>query len=109
MRRAIGRMREELLLYRPGRASDGALGYNRNDSPVATLWARVQVVSGSEIFRYQHLEQQITHKVTIRYNAEVLQGMWFKWGNVPLYIEFVTAPDERNELIEVICRKGVNL
>jgi hypothetical protein len=28
---------------------------------------------------------------------------------VPLYIELVTAPDERNELMEVICRKGGNL
>lgn len=109
MGRAVGRMRERVQAFKPGRVSDGALGFNRTDTPVVELWARIQTVTSREIFRYQHLEQEITHKVTIRYNEDVRQGMWLQWGAVSLYIEAVASPDERKEFMEIICRKGGNL
>lgn len=107
--RAVGRMREKVQIFKPGRVSDGALGYNRQDTPVVELWARIQPVTSREIYRYQHLEQEIDHKVTIRYNADVRQGMWVQWGAISLYIEAVTSLGERKEFSELICRQGGNL
>jgi SPP1 family predicted phage head-tail adaptor len=107
--RAVGRMREKVQIMKPGRVSDGALGFNRQDITVVELWARIQPVTSREIYRYQHLEQEITHKVTTRYHADVRQGQWVQWGAIQLYIEAVTPLGERKEFMELITRQGGNL
>jgi SPP1 family predicted phage head-tail adaptor len=108
MKRSIGAMRNRVELFAPSRVSDGALGYKRGDQSKGKLWARVDVVTGREIFRYQHLETEISHKVTIRFRADVVEGCYFLLnGNRKLYVAAVTRPSEgKEEFLEVICREG---
>ncbi len=107
--RNVGRMREKVILFEPRRVSDGALGFVRDDLILGELYARIQPASKSEIFRYQHLEQEVTHKVTIRTHPAIRQGQHLRWGDIELYIVAVTPIAERNEFQEVICRQGGNL
>ncbi len=93
---------------RPARSSDGALGQIRSDQTVKALWADVAAASSREVYRYNHLEQEISHVVKIRYDADVLQGMYFKYDNRDLYILSVEDPTERKEWMKVICREGGN-
>lgn len=109
MKRNLGRMRNRITVFDPVRTDDGALGHNRSNTPVAILWANIKKAGGSEIFRYQHLDEQITHKVTIRYDARIKQGQYFEWDNRQFYIEVVTDPDELKRFLELICREGGNL
>ncbi len=109
MNRSIGRMRHRLELLKPGRVSDGALGQVRSDQTVATLWGKLENVGGRETFRYAHLEQELTHKVTIRYRVGVEEGQYFKYDGRDFYILVVTDPNERKEWMECICREGGQL
>ncbi len=109
MSRSLGKMRHRVELRRPARVSDGALGQVRSDQVVAALWARVEKAGGREVFRYQHLEQEITHKVTIRYREGVEQGQYLRFDGRDLYILVVTDPTELKEFLELVCREGGQL
>jgi SPP1 family predicted phage head-tail adaptor len=103
---SLGKMRNWTEVYNPVRISDGALGNKREDRHVISLWSRIEPVSGREIFRYQHLEQELTHKVTIRYRQDIRQGMFLRWDNRDFYILTVIDKNERKEFLELICREG---
>lgn len=104
--RSIGRMRHRVDVVGPARVSDGALGRTRTDAVLASLWAQVSEASGSEKFRYQHLEQEITHSVKMRQNADVKQGTYLNFGGRKLYIMAVVDPTERGEWMKILCREG---
>lgn len=109
--RAVGRMREQIQIFMPIRVSDGALGFNREETVIINgAWGRVQASSSSEIFAYQHLEQRVTHTVTMRYDARARQGQHLRVvGKFELYIEAVVVMDERQEFMKLVCRQGGNL
>lgn len=98
---------------RPARRSDGALGQIRDDQTVSTLWARIEVASSREVYRYAHLEQELTHTLTVRYDLNILQGMFFRYRDGTkdrdFYILAVSDPTERKEWMKCICREGGNL
>lgn len=106
MTRSIGRMRHRVEVKAPARVSDGALGYNRSDVTIASLWARVENATSSEVYRYAHLEQELTHTVTIRHNPTVMQGQYVEHDGRKLYIMAVVDPNERKEWMKLICREG---
>lgn len=109
VRRSIGAMRDRLELFNPVRVSDGALGSQRADTSLGELWARIAPVSGREIFRYQHLEQELTHTITIRFRTDVKQGMYFAKGTRRFYVEAVLDRAELGEFQEILCREGGQL
>ena len=106
MSRNIGAMRDWVEVVNPVRISDGALGSKREDMILFATWARIQPASGREIFRYQHLEQEISHVVTVRYNAKIAQGQYIRKGDRKLYIMSVVNRDERQRFLELACREG---
>lgn len=109
MSRDVGGMRNYIEIKSPVRTSDGALGYERSNATVCKCWAKISPVGGSELYRYAHLEQQVSHKVTIRYNGDVAQGQHFTWDNRTFYIESVVDLTEYKEFQELACREGGNL
>ena len=108
-RRNIGAMRDRLELFVPVRVSDGALGSQRADTSLGQLWGRIEPISGRELFRYQHLEQELSHVIIIRFKTTVKQGMYLKKGTRQFYVEAVMDPDERGEFQKLVCREGGQL
>ena len=71
----IGALRHRIQIQSLSLASDGQGGSTETWATVATVWADVQPVSASERVYGQKLEYQRSHKVIIRYLADLTIGV----------------------------------
>ncbi len=70
-----GRMHHNLLLEQMQPQSDGLGGYQEKWMEVRQLWAQITPVSVKSRFYAEQHHQDITHRITMRFAPEVLQGM----------------------------------
>ena len=73
---------------------------------VAELWASIEPLGSSEIWRAQAAESDATHRVTIRYLAGVTERMRLVYGGRILEIESVANEGERDRVLTLLCREG---
>lgn len=73
----------------------------------ATLPARVEPLQGDERWNAQQFHAEVTHRVTVRWLAGVLPTMRVVHDGRILEIESVINPDERNEIVELMCIERV--
>lgn len=69
---------------------------------LATVYARVEAISGREYFAAAQKQSEVTHRVTVRYRDDVTPTMRIMWGSVELLVESV-LPDERQRQLEIMC------
>ena len=82
-----------------------------NPETVATAWAEIVPLRGSEAFFSRQLSEIVTHQVTLRYNADIAaieSSWWLEWSTNSftgrrLNIGAVRNVDERNKVIELLC------
>ena len=69
----------------------------------ATVWARVEPLTGRELIEAQQLNSRVTHKVTIRHQpfAKPISRILFKTR--PLEVVSVLDKDERRIEMKIIC------
>lgn len=72
---SIGDLRHRITFQEAVLASDGIGGQveawqNIADTP--TVWARIEPVNGLERFFAEKLEENVSHKITIRYRNDIL-------------------------------------
>ena len=81
-------------------------GFSSTWTKVADLWAKIEPVSGMQVYRMAQTEAPITHKVTVRYRSGVTtkQRLLFK-GRVLDIVE-VLNPEEANVSLIMRCREG---
>lgn len=112
MKRNLGRMRHKFDIQDPTRVDDGALGFNRSDTVIASVWGNLTVASANEVYQYGRLQQVVSHAIIIRFDKRVRQGMNLVHsyqGNERLfYIQSVINVDERGEFMKLMCREGGN-
>jgi len=81
-------------------------------SVVATVWARVETLTGREFVAQGQAQAEVTHKVHLRYRPGLEPTMRLVWqpqGDVPervLEIEAVLDDGARREMT-LMCREGV--
>jgi SPP1 family predicted phage head-tail adaptor len=102
-----GRLRHRIVLQSAGEAADGGGGFTVTWGDVATLWAAIEPLKGSERLRAQQLETPVTHRVTIRHRAGVTAKMRVKFGSRAFNIRAVIDPQERGRTLELLCEEGV--
>lgn len=66
-----GQLNRRLTLEAPVESADGAGGVTLTYSAVATLWASVEPVSARGGVAADALGATITHRITIRYSADI--------------------------------------
>lgn len=71
---------------------------------VATVWAKVEPLSGAEVTQARQQFASASHRVTIRYYAGLTPKHRFLFGDRALNIEFVQNTEERN--VEHVCTCG---
>jgi SPP1 family predicted phage head-tail adaptor len=103
-----GKLRHRIEIvkpYGPAQDSTGALNL-ANMSPVATVWASIEAVSGRDTLAAQQFGSICTHKITIRYlgndqaaplKITAQDAVWFK-GRV-FQILAALNPDERTKTL----------
>jgi SPP1 family predicted phage head-tail adaptor len=71
---------------------------------VATVWAQISPLNAREAQdQANRMEARTTHKAWIRYLAGVNSGMRLKWGSRVFAIAEVIDPEERHEMLALLC------
>lgn len=98
----VGGLRTRLVLQGPVDTPDDTGAFSRSWTAVATLWANVVPVVARQQFPADAIEVAISHHVTIRGRADVVNGMRFLLGDRALLIRAVTDPEMRGRYL--LCR-----
>lgn len=103
----IGALRHRLALQEETRSADSGGGYTLIWSGVATVWGRIEPLTGAERLQAMQLESRVSHRVTIRHRTGVSAGMRLLHNGRALNIRTVIDPDERRHWLELMCEEGV--
>lgn len=115
MQTSIGAMRERVTIQREVRTDDGAGGALVAWDNLAIVWARVTPISGNDIVRAQALALNITHRVLMRWRADLdnpgaerYRLLWFS-ANGARVMNIIGHPvnlDERRRFLQITCESG---
>lgn len=98
-----GRLNKRVILQTVSNGSDGGGGVTETWNDTTTLWAHIDELSGGERYEANQIASGLTHKVTIRYRTATTPQQRLKYGTRILKIESVINPDQRNEMLELMC------
>ena len=105
-----GALRHRLVVQAENPTPDGGGGQGdpwADPITVATLWGRVEPLSGTERHRAGRLEAAVTHRITVRHRAGIGAGMRILFRKRPFNIRAVLNPEERDRFLELLCEEGV--
>ena len=74
---------------------------------VATVWAAVEPLSGREFLEGGRLENEINHRIRIRYREGLTPSMRVCWQSRAFDIESVIERESRRREIWLMCREIV--
>lgn len=101
----IGSMRHRADIERPVRnAGDGGTATITWQS-LASVFARIETISGREIEMAHGIAGSVTHKVLIRYRADVLPEMRFASGGRNYHIRAAIDRDGRRRWLTCLCEE----
>ena len=101
---SIGAMRDRLTLESPVRTGDGGGGADIAWTALGTVWAAVRTITGEERLRADAIAGRVTHRVWLRYRADVVPAMRFRTGARILEIVAVLATPRRDRL-QCLCEE----
>lgn len=104
---SAGKLRHRVTIQQLVKADDGYGGIVETWQDVATVWATVEPLRGSERYRAQQVQSELTHKVTMRYRPGVKPQMRLLYGDRVLEIEAVIDVEERHRWLELLCSEVV--
>ena len=102
----IGRMRERVTIRSTWYEKTSSGGRKKTTADVATVWARAEMLAGTETVRDGQVESRLTHRVTIRYRTDLTPQMELSWRDRTLEVMQV-VPDERHEMVALLCNEVV--
>jgi SPP1 family predicted phage head-tail adaptor len=73
----------------------------------SNTWAAIVVLQGRELDRAQEIVSEVTHKITIPYQANVQAQMQVQFGSRLFQIQAILNPDERNTELQLLCVERV--
>lgn len=88
-----GALSTQLVLETCTPEPDGLGGHTEAWEPVATLFARLEMVSATSRFGADQTMETLTHRIIIRHRAGVLAGMRFTTTGRVLEVVTVHDPD----------------
>ncbi|WP_029075565.1 phage head closure protein [Kaistia adipata] len=94
-----GQLSSRVVLERPVRAADGAGGATVDWVEVATLWARIEPVAAGERFAADRLATRVSHRITLRFRADVAGGMRIRHRGRVLAVVAWRDPDEQRRFL----------
>ncbi len=104
---AVGKLRHRVTIEKPTYADDGQGGSATTWTTFAgPIWGTVEPKASKERFFAEQIQNQVTHKVQIRYLAGVTQEMRVNFQGRFLSIKGVYAVDERHFWMVLECIEG---
>ena len=105
----VGKLRHRLQIVNPGTTVDEAGGVSLAvTSPLATVWGRIESVTGRDVLAAAQFNSEVTHRITVRYNPlfSAKMQIWFRGAGTyvrQFEILAILNPDERNKLQYLLC------
>lgn len=102
----IGNLDKIITLQSVTQTSDGMGGFTDSWGDEATCWAAIWPVSAAEIVKAQATTMVVTHRVIIRYRAEISMAWRVKYGSSRYFsIYSIITPNERKDMMELLCKE----
>ncbi len=101
----IGDMRHRITFQSGAEIEDEHHGHTIQWNNIATVWAKVDPVSGNEFYYSQQLKNTITHKITIRYRNDINVEMRIIFETRVMKIESMINLEEGNRFILLRCEE----
>ena len=96
---SIGRLRRRLVLEAPVAMPDGLGGATQGFVTAAAFWAQLEWLAGSEQWQRGRPEQRASHRVTLRWRADLDAGKRLRDGERLFDIRAVADPDGGRRLL----------
>lgn len=101
----VSDLRHRVVLEEAQRVSDGAGGFTETWVAVATVFAALRPVGGSEAVEAGRLAGRVSHEVTLRYRAGVTPAMRFRQGARVFHILAAIDEGERKHWLRCLCEE----
>lgn len=103
-----GRLRHRVTIQE-NVGSENNFGETVDDwQAVTTRWAAVDPLRGRERFEAQQISAEVSHRVTMRYFADLTPTMRLVYDGRVLEIEAVIDVEERGRELELLCRENAD-
>jgi SPP1 family predicted phage head-tail adaptor len=102
-----GMLREPIAIERQTLVSDGMGGHTSTWITLATVRAHVKPLSGREALQAMQLQASITHRIYMRYRADLLPSDRLVMRGQPLQIRSILNIEMRDRWLELSCDAGV--
>lgn len=108
-----GQLNRRITLQRQSTVQDSYGGPVRTWLHVATVWAEIQPLSGRELETAQRMASEISHQITVRYQAsltdtQVVSGYRALYKARIFNIHAALNEDENNILITLLASEGLD-
>ena len=100
-----GELRHKITLQTPTETVDTMGTMTTTWSTFKTVRAAIWPIRGAEYLAARQTTSELTHKVRIRYLADLTPKHRVKWGTRYFDIEAIINPDECNIYYEMMCRE----
>ena len=104
----VGRLRHRVELQEATETRGDYGDVTREWSTIATRWAGIEPMSGREIMQADQVNAKLSHRVRMRYDADVTPAKRLKFGSRIFDISSVINRDEKNAELEVLCSEAVD-
>lgn len=104
---SVGKLRHRVTIQGLIRADDGYGGITETWQDVATVWAAVEPLRGTERYRAQQVQAELSHKVVMRYREGIKPHLRLLYNGRVLEIEAVVDVEERHRWFELLCSEVV--
>ncbi len=105
-RALASRLRRRVRIETPVEVSDGMGGTVRNWQLLAEAWAEISPLRGREALAQFQLESQISHRIVLRWRANLDASMRVVHGGRVFNIRAVLNVDEADRVLEVLADEG---
>ncbi|MCX5512126.1 head-tail adaptor protein [Kaistia algarum] len=96
-----GGLTHRVAIERPVRTEDGAGGASIAFEPFATVWAAIEPLSANEDGASGRLATRVTHRVTIRWRADLTGAMRLRHRGRILRIASLRDADESRRFLVI--------
>jgi len=100
-----GKLNKRVQLQEPAETQNSTGEEIQSYSTYTTVWASIEPLQGRELEHAQQISAEVSHRVKIRYNANVAAKDRVIYGSRTLEIEAVLNPEERNEELILMCKE----
>lgn len=107
----IGRLSKRIQIFRYVDGEDSMGQSTQKLSPVATVWADISPIRGSEFYELKKIQSRVTHKCFIRYReeyADINSNWYLRVDDKPFDIDSVVDVDYEHKMLEIRCYERIN-